>query len=119
MDEPELKKIEQFVAGLVEGLEREKPAREVVSAQLKMLTGDIPNDAESAEEVIKKKLALPISTPMLKTKLNKLADIPTPEDTKILEGKLAAVQRVTQGQPFYTDPVSSNKWYWVDVESLP
>ena len=119
MDEPELNKIEQFVAGLVEGLEREKPAREVVSAQLKMLTGDIPNDAESAEEVIKKKLALPISTPMLKTKLNKLADIPTPEDTKKLENNLEALQRVTQGQPFYTDPVSSNKWYWVDVESLP
>ena len=76
MDEPELKKIERFMGGLVAGIKPGESVQNVVSAQVKSLTGKALDGNESAEEVIKNKMGLPVSTPMLKTKFNLLANLP-------------------------------------------
>ncbi len=123
MDEPELKKTEQFMAGLVDRIDSEKPVRDVVRDQVEALTGKAPEDNESAEDLIKNKLGLPVSTPILTKTLDQLAALSASEDQKeildsltILKRRLAAIQRVTQRAPDYIDPVSFNKWYWVDAE---
>jgi len=123
MDEPELKKTEQFMAGLVDRIDSEQPVRDVVRDQVEALTGKAPEDNESAEDLIKNKLGLPVSTPILTKTLDQLAALSASEDQKeildsltILKRRLAAIQRVTQRAPDYIDPVSFNKWYWVDAE---
>ena len=122
MDVAELEKIQSFLAGLVQGLDPETPVRELVINQVKALTSTVPAEDQSVADLIKDRMRLPVSSPMLQRTLNELNE-PLQDAAAEKNGlakKLEAINAVlSDNEPYYTDASSGNKWFWVDAEDLP